>query len=571
MYIMKGNAMKTKQYILGLVLGIMTAELEAQTPHWVQQMGGKGVENGTAIAVDGFSNVYTAGTFSGTADFDPGPDTFNMTTAGAADVFITKLDASGRFIWAKQFKGSGEDYVSAIAVDEDGNVYTTGHFVDTVDFDPGEGQNILISTGRADAFISKLDANGNHIWVGKFGGTNNVRSNALALDGSGYLYIAGEFEGGADFDPGVTGYFAFSAGALDAFITKLDTAGKFVWVKKMGGLSNDQPYSIVLDKTGNMHLAGTFYGTTQLNPGFGTYNLTSAGGKDIFIVKLDNTGSFLWARQMGGQMDDQVFSMALDASDNIYTSGRFFHKADFDPGMNTLILTSAGSSDAFISKLDTSGNLTWVKQVGGVGEDAVYKIALDTEAAVYTIGIFNESVTFDSGKSRINLQTAGATDVFVCKFDAAGELHWAYSMGGEGHDRGMDIALDRSGNIHTTGSFNVTADFAPKSGKRNLIAAGEADVFILKWNQITLGLQANSINTHLSAFPNPTNGPLTLTGKDPFRNPTLTVRNIHGQEVFHKSYSATDRIELNLDVPAGLYIAELLDGRQKATIKLIKQ
>jgi hypothetical protein len=563
--------MKTKQYILGLVLSYMTTALEAQTPAWVQQMGGKGADVGMAIAVDGFGNVYTAGTFSGKADFDPGPDTFNMSSAGDADVFITKLDASGRFVWAKQFKGSNDDYVSAIAVDADGNVYTTGHFLDTADFDPGEGQDILISTGRADAFISKLDANGNHIWVGKFGGTNNVRGNALALDEDGYLYIAGEFEGGADFDPGIAGFFTFSAGALDAFITKLDTAGKFVWVKKIGGLSNDQPYSIALDKTGYIHLAGTFYGISQFNPGFGTYNLTSAGGKDIFIVKLDNLGTFVWARQMGGSMDDQPYSMALDGSGNIYISGRFFYKADFDPGMKTLILTSAGSSDAFISKLDTSGNLIWVKQVGGVGEDAVYKIALDAASAVHTIGMFSENVSFEAGNNNLNLQSAGATDVFVCKFNAAGNLDWAYSMGGEGYDRGMDIALDPSGNIYTTGSFNVTADFAPKSGKRNLTADGEADVFVLKWDQMTLGLQATSFNTHLRAFPNPSIGPLTLTGSEPFRNPTLTVRNIQGQEVFRKSYSATDRIELNLDVPAGIYIAELVDRGQKATIKLIKQ
>lgn len=563
--------MTTNKHILGFFFSILTAALQAQTPVWVQQMGGKGVDVGTAIAVDGFGNVYTAGTFSGTADFDPRPDTYYLRTTGDTDIFVSKLDASGRFIWAKQFKGSGNDYVSAIAVDADGNVYTTGHFFDTADFDPGEGNDILISAGRADAFISRLDANGNHVWVGKFGGTNNVRGNALALDGSGYMYIAGEFEGGADFDPGAPGYFTFSAGGIDAFITKLDTAGKFVWVKKMGGLSNDQPYSIALDKTGNIHLAGTFYGTAQFNPGFGTYNLTSAGGKDIFIVKLDNTGSFLWARQLGGSMDDQAFSMALDEFGNIYTSGRFFHKADLDPGVNALIFTSAGSSDAFISKLDASGNLIWAKQVGGAGEDAGYKITLDAAGAVYTTGIFNESVVFDTGNNTLSLQTAGVSDVFVSKFDALGNVVWAYSMGGEGYDRGLDIALDPSGNIYTTGSFNVTADFAPKSGKRNLTAAGEADVFVLKWDQITLGLQATSFNNHLSAFPNPTSGQFTLTGSEPFRNPTLTVRNIQRQEVFRKSYSATDRIELNLDVPAGLYLAELLDRGQKATIKLIKQ
>src|SRR5674476_1418906 len=121
-----------------------------------------------------------------------------------------------------------------------------------------------------------------------------------------------------------------------------------VWAKNMGGASDDYVNSIAVDASGNVYTTGYFLGTVDFDPGAGTYNLTSAGGYDIFIIKLDASGNFVWAKNMGassGASSDQGFSIAVDASGNVYTTGLFTGTADFDPGAGTYNLTSAGSGD----------------------------------------------------------------------------------------------------------------------------------------------------------------------------------------------------------------------------------
>src|SRR6185503_12423147 len=110
------------------------------------------------------------------------------------------------------------------------------------------------------------------------------------------------------------------------------------------------------DGSGDVYTTGFFQGTADLDPGGGTFNLTSAGGNDVFVSKLDSSGAFAWAVRWGGTSDDLGRSMTVDGSVNVYTTGIFQGTADFDPGGGTFNLTSAGSNDVFVSKLDSSGN-----------------------------------------------------------------------------------------------------------------------------------------------------------------------------------------------------------------------
>jgi hypothetical protein len=123
---------------------------------WAAGMGGTGYDYGYGIAVDASGNVYTTGSFEGTADFDPGSGVSNLTSAGDNDVFVRKLDASGNFLWARSMGGTGSDRGGGIAVDASGIVYTTGWFSSTVDFDPGAGTVNLTSAGARDIFVQKL-------------------------------------------------------------------------------------------------------------------------------------------------------------------------------------------------------------------------------------------------------------------------------------------------------------------------------------------------------------------------------------------------------------------------------
>jgi len=266
---------------------------------WVSQMGGTGYNSGEDIYVDAVGNIYTTGLFWGTVDFDPGPGTFNLTSAGTSDIFITKQDPSGLLIWAVRMGGTGNDEGFSITVDLAGNVLTTGHFRNTVDFDPGPGV-FNLSAGFYDSFISKLDAFGNFVWAIKFGeATNDENGYSIAVDAAGNVYSTGSYSNTVDFDPGV-GVFNLTSACNGIYVSKLSPTGDFVWAKSLGGPGcGEAGNSILVDASGEVYITGLFQGTADFDPDAGTFNLTSAGGFDIYICKLDINGSFVWAKQLG--------------------------------------------------------------------------------------------------------------------------------------------------------------------------------------------------------------------------------------------------------------------------------
>jgi hypothetical protein len=489
----------------------------AQNFQWAKAMGGIDSNYGTSIAVDAGGNVYTTGEFFGLTDFDPGAGTYNLFPAGSSDIFISKLDANGNFLWAISMGGTSSTVTSySIAVDAGGNVYTTGDFWGTVDFDPGPGTYNLTSVGfYSDIFVSKLNANGNFMWAKRMGGFFWNTGTSIAVDASGNVYTTGGFNETVDFDPGSGTYNLTSVGDQDIFISKLDASGNFIWAKSMGGASNDWASSIAVDAVENVYTTGVFNGTVDFDPGPGTYNVTSAGGIDIFISKLDANGNFLWAKRLGGNVDDGGNSIAVDAGGNVYTTGYFGVIADFDPGPGTYNLTSAGDDDIFISKLDTNGNFLWAKSMGGTSWDRGNSIALDAGGNVYTTGEFQGTADFDPGTGTFNLTSVGSWDIFILKLDTSGNYIWAGRMGGTSFERSNSIAVDAGGNVYTTGEFHGTADFDPGTGTFNLTAAGSGDIFVHKMSQCTAPALTTS-TTNALCFGGFGSATVTATGNAPF-------------------------------------------------------
>src|SRR6218665_2025973 len=261
-------------------------------------MGGAGDDAGNSITTDAAGNVYTTGHFEGTADFDPGAGTFTLASAGKKDIFISKLDAAGNFQWAIAFGDTGIDRGSFIATDAAGNVYVTGFFSGTVDFDPGPGTSVQSTLINQSAFILKISTSGNLVWSKSIAYFGLKYAVALALDLQGNVYVTGDFNGSADFDPGV----------------------------------------------------------------FGTYFLNAQGGS--YVLKLNNAGTFLWAKVNGRSVSSAgecVYStaIAVDAAQNVYTTGHFIGVADFDPSTASYtmgLLPPMLSFDPFVSKLDANGN-----------------------------------------------------------------------------------------------------------------------------------------------------------------------------------------------------------------------
>ena len=446
----------------------------------VAVFGGSSSDYGNAVAVDPSGNVYTTGYFTGTVDFDPGVGVTNLTSAGGQDAFVTKVDSAGDLVWAKIFGGTLDDNGVTLTLDSSLNFYVGGGFRGTVDFDPGVGSLNVTAVGNQDGFVSKFDSTGNLLWTKSYGGSLDDRVRSVSVDASGNVLSAGYFQTTADFDPGAGSTSLTSFGGSDAIVWKLDATGNFVWVRQLGGSSIDMGAALKLSSAGDVFVSGSFIGSGDFDPGVGTASMTTVGIQDAFLTKLDSSGNFVWTRQFGGSGSNQAIGMSVDASNNTYTIGTFQGSADFDPGVGTEVLTTAGGSDVFLVKMDSSGGLIWARQLGGSASDIGNSVALDSSNNVYVTGGFSGTADFDPGVGTVNLTSAGLGDVFVSKLNSSGNFVWAQQFGGTSSDAGASVAVDTANISYVTGSFQGTADFDPAVDVANVTSAGFADVFVMK-------------------------------------------------------------------------------------------
>ncbi|MDQ3110402.1 MAG: hypothetical protein M3R17_10960 [Bacteroidota bacterium] len=292
---------------------------------WATRVGGTFPEESSSIGVDASGNIYTTGFYRGTVDFNQGAGVFNLSsnTSTWYDAYVTKVDASGNFLWAKSIGGSLNDIPSGLVIDNLGNVIITGLFTGAVDFDPGAPLYAITAAGSEDIFVWKLDASGNFVWAKNFGGASNEKGNAIATDATGNIYTTGVFNSTCDFDPSGVAYNLVAA-AQDIFVSKLDASGNFVWAKKMGGTANDVGYSSKLDASNNVYISGSFETTADFDPGAPTVNMVAVALRDIFVSKLDNAGNYTWVKTMGGTGNEHGYGITIDGLGNVLCTAILF-------------------------------------------------------------------------------------------------------------------------------------------------------------------------------------------------------------------------------------------------------
>jgi hypothetical protein len=381
---------------------------------WSRQVDGPGDDAGFSIAIDSSGSSVITGYFSdkvtnGTLTFATGePNQTTLTSAGQADIFMAKYDVSGNFLWAKQAGGVGEDIGIDVFVDSSGNSLVTGYFNGTATFGKGESnETILTSAGQPDIFLARYDASGKLLWARRSGGTGEDWGREVVVDALGNIYLTGHFQGTATFDTTTLR----SAGGRDIFLAKYDPSGNLLWIKQIGGSTDDIGRGIDVDTSANLYLTGTFTGTVK----FGTTTLTSAGNEDIFLAKYDTSGNLLWVRQAGGAGLDRPKNLFLDSLGNSTISGQFNATATFGSDESgPVTLTSAGQDDIFIARYNTTGKLLWAKQAGGTGTDVGFAVAVDSSGNSLVTGWFENTATFDT----TTLTTFGLTDIFIAKLAA---------------------------------------------------------------------------------------------------------------------------------------------------------
>lgn len=408
-----------KKIFFALSFSLFASLSPAQmTFEWANSIGGNKSELITGVAVDPFGNVFVTGMFADTADVDPGPGVHNLIASSIYhDIFIVKYSPSGGFLWAAQITGPSDEWPTDITSDTSGNIIVTGYFAGTIDFDPGPGTANLSGPASlaSNAFILKLDNSGSLIWAKQFYSTNTLNANSIALDPSGNILVAGQFLMTVDFDPGP-----------------------------------------------------------------GTANLSSTGGGNVYVCKLDANGNYLWASHIGGPLNESLIDMKPDVFGNVYLTGTFDGTADFDPSpTSTHNLTPFGTIDAYLCKLDPSGNFSWVNQIAGTNDDLGFAIGSDATGNIYNAGHFWGTIDLDPSSAVANFTATGGGNTYVTKFDNSGNYIWGKTLTG-GNIVPRSVFAGTSGEVLLTGEFMDTVDFDPGVAVSNLTSAGLRDIFISK-------------------------------------------------------------------------------------------
>jgi hypothetical protein len=580
---MKQTKLMTRVFLAAFVLLIgakLTAQPQALT--WAKTMGGNNSEGGADIAVDASGNVYTIGQFYGTADFDPGAGTCfftNPNPLGEYDIYISKLDPSGNFVWAKQISARSAyttAYNPSISIDANGDIVYSGIFRGTVDFDPGPATFNMVASTYFDIFICKISPAGNFIWAKQISGALSDIVSEIDTDASGNILAIGWFSDSTDFDPGPGTYKLGTPSMYNhaIFVCKLNTSGDLVWAKKMGGDDQqlgwgDIPRAVEVDASDNIYITGIYDGAEDFDPGAGTFMLNAPVIFHAFIVKLDASGNFTWAKECGGNVSNEYMrgnTIAINASGDVYYAGDFKGTFDFDPGPGTTILSPGSGEHTFIIKLDVSGNFIWAKAFTGVG-DVEVRMTLNNAGDLYFTGTFYDTVDFDPGPAVYSFY-APSSRTYITKLDPSGNFTWA-NIFETGQSNGNAIELDAFECIYITGSAGPNVDFDPGPAVYNVpVSSLYSDAYVCKFSPANLGVQENGIN-NLLVYPNPANSILTI--QNPSAEKTkLALYAIAGEliNVFEMENSGT-QIDVS-SLANGMYflIAETTQGKTIAKIQV---
>ncbi|HTL28011.1 MAG TPA: hypothetical protein VL282_02270, partial [Tepidisphaeraceae bacterium] len=460
-------------------------------------VGGASFDAGQQVAVDANGNTIVAGLFSGTVDFKPGSGVVSLTSSGTSDIYIAKYSPRGKLVWVEQLgsdvdddledqipadpKRAGEfvngvgtsvhkagEYVNALALDASGNVYITGAFEETMDFDPGPAaQNVKAFGNEYDIFVIKLDANGALSYADRMGGEFNDIGKAIQVDASGQAYVAGYYTREADFDPTSKRHNLAALGRDDGFLMKLNSSGTLAWVDNIGGeavdlAARDSINALSLDPFGNVFVTGTFAEESDFAPGSGKLELEAEGETDAFVAYFSHRGKLVWVKQFGGEDFDGGVRITSDANRNVYAVSYFEDVVSLKSlGSNQTITAtpkdpgdSPDFTDLLITKMDVNGNLVFTRQLEGNGfELAGGFIATGNELVLS--GAYYGTMLIGGSKAKLT-STLGAEDfddsndndrdnsydVFAVNYTLGGTPINATTFGSTSDDFGDGIAID---------------------------------------------------------------------------------------------------------------------------------
>ncbi len=379
---------------------------------WVDRLGsnaGPINDRGLGIVVDASQNCYVTGFIGGNTDMDPGAGSVIFNVASTFNAFFGKYSSTGAYVFAKQITGSYSEG-DAINIDGSGNIYLTGSYSQTNDFDPNAGTaNLSTSSAlQLDIYLAKYTSTGVYTYAKQIG--NNLSQDigfGVAPDASGNVYLAGVYTNNCDFDPSAGTFLLTSAGQGDLFVSKYDVNGALLWANGTGGLSNDYAYDLAIDAAGNSYITGHFNGANiDFDPSASTALLSSTGGNSGYVASYNSSGGYKFANVLNTASDGRAIAYQ---SPSIFVCGQFTGTVDLDFSASTATYTSAGGDDGFIAKYNVcvgsppaQPNPISGPTSGCIGSVYTYTTNFDASATGYT-WVLPSGSTGSSATNTINV------------------------------------------------------------------------------------------------------------------------------------------------------------------------
>ncbi|HUS68850.1 MAG TPA: SBBP repeat-containing protein [Kofleriaceae bacterium] len=366
---------------------------------WARRMGGKGDDIADTIAVDPQGNVVVGGSFSYELEIGDG----KMTSKGADDLFVVKLDPAGKRLWGKRLGGGDVDAAEGVAIDAKGNIAVIGSYSQEIEV----GSEKLIGEGDTDILLTMLDPDGKVLWARSWSSMGPDEGRAVGFDKDGNLYALAEFSREVDFGGGPLK----SGGNRDLVIVKLDPTGAHVWSRRFGAQLDELATGMAVDPVGSVVVTGAFDDVLDLGDGA---PMKTAGRSDVFVFKLGPDGSTQWGKRLGDKDEDIGAAVAVDDWGNVYVGGWYWRQLE----LGTEVVKSAGKKDMFLLALTAGGDPLWLKSFGQ-GEDDYARGLATSGRALYATGTYHVGVDLGGGVLAATADPKGKLplgDVFVAKF-----------------------------------------------------------------------------------------------------------------------------------------------------------
>ncbi len=463
-----------------ILISSFTSSVNAQQLSWVSAIGGVNSDICKNIGYDDDGNVYISGYLNESVTVGD----VTLTSNGGPDIYVAKYSSEGVLEWAFNVGGESGDEPSDMYVDGDGNIYITGHFGSTVDFDPSVNTKSVTSSGGDDVFLARYSTEGKLKWVKTFGSSapeSKDRANALAYHKFGYIFLTGIYDSEININTEAGNQHVDHHGDWDVFYAKYDTRGRNHFIRGFGGPGRDAGRGITVSQNFRIYISGYFAESMDMDPRSNkVFELTSSGGEDIFVAKYKIGGELQWAQGFGSTGNDRALDIGLHNNNHIAITGFYQYDVDFAPNESDLgELSGTKFENIYLAQFNQNGTLNWVNGFGGNLRDVGRAVEIDQSGNIYTTGYFTNEVNLDPLGILPPLTIGGNWDAYFAKFDKNGRLQWSFSVAGPFLDYGFDIKKNSLGEVFIAGRFTTETTVNLGIGP-NLTSAGVNDAFFGK-------------------------------------------------------------------------------------------